>query len=102
MKNAFLVSKKTRSKKREDFFWKKSHAGVCGRCETGAVRPYTSTLRAASARPGRLTFCEALVTPYDHSTCLGGTVADKFKLYEVLCCIHLCFIVDIICCVLDC
>ena len=47
-------------------------AVVCG---NRAARPYTSTLRAASARPGRL--CEALVTPYDHSTsCLGGTVAD--------------------------
>ena len=84
MKNAVLGSKKTRSKKREDFFWKKvTRVSVTVR-KTGAARPYTSTLRAASARPGRL--CEALVTSYDHSTsCLGGTVADT-----MLCCTELC------------
>ena len=67
---------KNEVEKKKGFFVEKSHATVRDICETGAARPYTSTLRAASARPGRL--CEALVTPYDHSTsCLGGTGAGK-------------------------
>ena len=64
-----LGVEKNEVEKKRGFFSEKSHAVVRG-ClqELGGSALYKYP-------PGSL--CEALVTPYDHSTtCLGGTVAD--------------------------